>query len=191
MPRLGPPKNKEKSVISVLETGLFYCAEWILTVYKRWVTNSWSVMELAGFTHKVSSSVLIWDAETGSTKKTMRRAWKLFWKLDCLAVPNRSWTVYKRWATKSWLAMESASPTESLPQSWSGMLRLGPPKKKEKSVEIVSETGLSCCTEQFFNCLQEMGDAQLTLNRVSLTQSLVPSLYLDTKPFSIKRQRER
>ena len=151
---------------------------------------SWSVMELAGFTHKVSSSVLIWDAETGSTKKTMRRAWKLFWKLDCLAVPNRSWTVYKRWATKSWLAMESASPTESLPQSWSGMLRLGPPKKKEKSVEIVSETGLSCCTEQFFNCLQEMGDAQLTLNRVSLTQSLVPSLYLDTH-FSIKRQRER
>ena len=70
------------------------------------------------------------------------------------------------------------------------MLRLGPPKKKEKSVEIVSETGLSCCTEQFFNCLQEMGDAQLTLNRVSLTQSLVPSLYLDTH-FSIKRQRER
>ena len=183
MPRLGPSKNKEKSVISVLETGLFYCAEWILTVYKRWVTNSWSVMELAGFTHKVSSSVLIWDAETGSTKKTVRRAWKLFWKLDCLAVPNRSWTVYKRWATKIWLAMESASPTESLPQSWSGMLRLGPPKKKEKSVEIVSETGLSCCTEQFFNCLQEMGDAQLTLNRVSLTQSLIPSLYLDTKHF--------
>ena len=47
---------------------------------------------------------------------------KLFWKLYCIAVLNRSWTLYQRWVTKSWPAMESASPIKSLPQSWSGMV---------------------------------------------------------------------
>ena len=91
-------------------------------------------------------------------KEGERRAWKLFWKLDCLAMMNRSWTMQKRWVTDSWPVMASASPLKSLPQLWSSMRRLGPPKNKEKSVKTVLETGLSCCDEQILNCAKEMGD---------------------------------
>ena len=88
-----------------------------------------------GFTCKVSSLFLIWDAETWSTeKKKKERVWKLFRKLDCLVVLNGFWSVYKRWVTNSWTTMESASPVKSLPQSLFVMLRLGPPKNKEKRV---------------------------------------------------------
>ena len=38
------------------------------------------------------------------------------------------------------------------------MLRPGPPKNKEKRVKTVLETGLSCCTVQILNCVQEMGN---------------------------------
>ena len=47
---------------------------------------------------------------------------------------NGFWSVYKRWVTNSWTTMESASPVKSLPQSLFVMLRLGPPKDKEKRV---------------------------------------------------------
>ena len=87
-----------------------------------------------GFTCKVSSLFLIWDAETWSTEKKKKRVWKLFRKLDCLVVLNGFWSVYKRWVTNSWTTMESASPIKSLPQSLFVMLRLGPPKDKEKGV---------------------------------------------------------
>ena len=40
------------------------------------------------------------------------------------------------------------------------MLRLGPPLKKN---ETVSDTGLSLCTDQIFDFVQEMGDLKLAL----------------------------
>ena len=54
-----------------------------------------------GLTHEVSSSVLICDAKTWSTEKTMRRVWKLFqnWTVSAL---NGSWTVYQRRDVNSW-----------------------------------------------------------------------------------------
>ena len=70
----------------------------------------------------------------GPPKKKKKRVWKLFRKLDCLVVLNGFWSVYKRWVTNSWTTMESASPVKSLPQSLFVMLRLGPPKDKEKGV---------------------------------------------------------
>ena len=85
--------------------------------------STWTVTgDGVGFIHKGSSSVMIRDAMTWSTEKKKRSVWKLFWKPDCLAVLNRSWTVYKRWVTNSWATKELASCIQSLPQSWSGML---------------------------------------------------------------------
>ena len=69
MLRLGPPKNEEKSVKTVLETGLSCCAEWILTYVsemgdQKLTHNLWSWL------HTLSLlSVLICDAKTWSTKK--------------------------------------------------------------------------------------------------------------------------
>ena len=40
------------------------------------------------------------------------------------------------------------------------MLRLGPPPQKN---ETVSDTGLSLCTDQMFDFVQEMGDLKLAL----------------------------
>ena len=89
-------------------------------------------MELVWSTHNVSSSVLIWDAET----------------FQLVAALYRSWTVYKRLVTKSWPTMESASPKESLPQSWSGMLRPGLPKKGEVCEKYFgNRTFLLCWTD--------------------------------------------
>ena len=90
------------------------------TVCKRWVTNSWPRMDSASPRKSLPHS---WPAmlRLGPPKKK-RSVWKLFWKLDCLALPNGSGTVYKRRVTNSWPRMELASPRKSLPQSWSGML---------------------------------------------------------------------
>ena len=66
--------------------------------------------------------------------------------LSCCA--KRSWTVYKRWVTKSWPAMEAALPTEFLPQLWCGMLRPGPPKNGEECVNyFVSKTAMLLQTD--------------------------------------------
>ena len=90
------------------------------TVCKRWVTNSGPRMDSASPRKSLPHS---WPAmlRLGPPKKK-RSVWKLFWKLDCLALPNGSGTVYKRRVTNSWPRMELASPRKSLPQSWSGML---------------------------------------------------------------------
>ena len=90
------------------------------TVCKRRVTNSWPRMDSASPRKSLPQS---WPAmlRLGPPKKK-RCVWKLFWKLDCLALPNGSGTVYKRRVTNSWPRMELASPRKSLPQSWSGML---------------------------------------------------------------------
>ena len=106
------------------------------TVYKRWVTKSWPTMELASLAKSLPQS---WSLrckdlvhQKKKKEKKRRRVWKLFQKQDCLAVLKdlelESW---KRWVTKSWPTMEAALPTESLPQFWFEMLRLGPPKKWE------------------------------------------------------------
>ena len=58
------------------------------------------------------------------------------------------------------------------------MLRLGPPKKKEESVKTVLKTGLFYCTEQILNCVQEMGDWQLTCNGVSFTHLVSSSVLI-------------
>ena len=42
------------------------------------------------------------------------------------------------------------------------MLRLSLPKNKEKCVKIVLETGLSYWAEWILDCVQEVGDQELT-----------------------------
>ena len=49
-----------------------------------------------------------------------------------------SWTVYKRWVTKSWPAMESTSSMKPLPQSWPG-----PPKNHREGCESCFENWTS------------------------------------------------
>ena len=106
------------------------------TVYKRWVTSSWATKESASCIQSLPQS---WSGMLSDLvhQKTKRGVWKLFWNLGCLAAQNRSWTVYKRWVTDNWPTVVLASPIKSLPQSWPGMLRLGPPKNKEKCVKTV------------------------------------------------------
>ena len=88
--------------------------------------------------------------------------------------------------------MGSASSMKSLPQSWSVMLRLGPPKNEEKSVKTVLETGLSCCAEWILTYVSEMGDQKLTHNLWSWlhTLSLLSVLICDAKTWSTKKQGE-
>ena len=109
MLRPGSPKGIEKSVETVLESGLSCCVlnrSW--TVHKGWVTDSWPVMASASPSKSLPQ---LWSAEKKKKKREgERRAWKLFWKLDCLAVINRSRTMQKRWVTDSWPVMASASP---------------------------------------------------------------------------------
>ena len=153
MLRPGSPKGIEKSVETVLESGLSCCVlnrSW--TVHKGWVTDCWPVMASASPSKSLPQ---LWSAKKKKKREGDRRAWKLFWKLDCRAVINRSRTMQKRWVTDSWPVMASASPLKSLPQLWSSMRRLGPPKNKEKSVKTVLETGLSCCDEQILNCARD------------------------------------
>ena len=118
---------KQVCAFFILQLSLTPCAEQILNCAQE-VGDQLLTCNGVSFTNRGCSSVLIWDAQSWSTKKR-RRVWKLFRKQNCYAALNRSWTVYKRWVTKSWPTMEAALPTESLPQFWSEMLRLGTPKK--------------------------------------------------------------
>ena len=150
---LGPQKKKKRSVWKLfwkLDCLVVLNRSW--TVYKRWVTSSWSTKESASCIQSLPQS---WSGMLSDLvhQKTKRGVWKVFWNLDCLAAQNRSWIVYKRWVTDNWPTMVLASPIKSLPQSWPG-----PPKNKERCVKTVLESGLSCCTEQILNCVQEMGD---------------------------------
>ena len=87
--------------------------------------------------------------------------------------------------------MESALPTKSLPQTWSRVLRRGPPKNKEKSVKTVSETGPSCWAVRILNCVQEMGDKWLTQIGVGFTHKVSSTVLIcDAKTWSTKKQRE-
>ena len=90
-----------------------------------------------------------------------------------------------------WPAMESASSIMSLPQSWFVMLRLGPPKKKEESVKTVLKTGLFYCTEQILNCVQEMGDWQLTCNESASPIKSLPQYWFGMLTLSPPKKTKR
>ena len=108
-------RKKEKRVKTILETGLSCCTVQILNCVHE--MSDWKLTHNGvSITHRVSSSVLIWNAKTWSTEKR-RSLWNIFWKQDFLAVLNRSWTVHKRWVTYNWPMIESALPAVSLPQS--------------------------------------------------------------------------
>ena len=98
------------------------------------VTKSWPTMESAS---PIKSLPQSWSVmlRLGPPKKKEKS--KLFWKLDWHTVWNKSWTVHKRLVTNCWPTMELASPIKSLLLSWSLVLRLGPPKNKEKCVKAV------------------------------------------------------
>ena len=111
---------------------------------------------------------LICDAKTWSHKKKkkekdMRWVCLLFRPRDCLYAPDREWTLYKRWVNKNWPTKGSVSPNKSLPWSHLWCKDLVPQKEKKGkgyavSVFIVSATGLSLCTKQRVDFVQEMGD---------------------------------
>ena len=153
-----PPKSKEKRQRACRNMNFFAALKGSWTVYKIWVTNGWPAVE--------SSSLI----------KSLPQSWSVMLKLGppkhkeelLRAVLETGLSSLLGWSdlepctrdgvTKSWPTMESASPIKSLPQSWSVMLRLGPPKNKEKCVKVVLETGLTYCVEQILNCAQEMGN---------------------------------
>ena len=161
MLRLGPPKNEEKSVKTVLETGLSCCAEWILTYVsemgdQKLTHNLWSWL------HTLSLlSVLICDAKTWSTKKQGEGCEYNFTVLLC-------WTDLDLRMRDGWLTADpqcGVSLTQKVfLQSWSVMLGLGPTKNKKKSVKVILETGLSCCAEWILTYVSETVDEQLTNN---------------------------
>ena len=141
--RHGPPKNKEKSVktVSELDRHAELYGFWI--VYKRWMTNGWLKLELAS---PIKSLPRSWSVmPRHGPPKNKEKSVKTVSELDCHAELYGFWIVNKRWVPNGWLKLESASPIKSLPQSWSVMLRHGPPKNKEKSVKTVSE--LDCHAE--------------------------------------------
>ena len=151
MLRLGPPKNKEKSVKTVLETGLSCCTEWILNCAQEMVTNSSLVMELASPAKSLPQS---WSMmlRLGPPKNKEKRG-EFFWRLDCLVVLSGFRTVYKRWVTYSWPLMESDSH-RVFSSVFIWMLNLCPPNDRKKREKAVLETGLS---EGILKCLQEIG----------------------------------
>ena len=111
-----------------------------------------------GFTQKITSSFLTCDAKTWSTKKQREVCENCFGNWTVLLC----WTDLELFTIEGWLIAISngVSFTQKISSSvliWDAT-RLGPPKNKEKSVKTVSETGLSCCTKQILNCVQEMGD---------------------------------
>ena len=126
-------------------------------------------------------------------QKNKEKSVKTVSELDCHAELKESWIVYKRWMPNGWLKLELASPIKSLPQSWSVMLRRGPPKKnKEKSVKTVSETGLSCWAVRILNCVQEMGAKWLTQIGVGFTHKVSSTVLIcDAKTWSTKKTKRR
>ena len=65
---------------------------------------------------------LICDAKSWSHKKKnekdMQWVCLLFQPRDCLYAPNREWTLFKRWVTKSWPTKELVSPKKTAKKIW-------------------------------------------------------------------------
>ena len=105
----------------------------------------------------------------GPTKKKKEKEKKwvywLFRPLDCLYALNREWALYKRWVTDQWelITHKGVSFTQQISslalicdaKTWSHKKK---GKGKAVSVLIVSATGLSLCTEQRVDFVQEVGD---------------------------------
>ena len=93
-------KNKGKCVKAVLETGLSYCAEWILNCAQEMgQTNCWSTMVLASSTKSLPQS---WSVMLRlGPPKNKEKSVKVVLEQDCLTLLKGSWTVYKRWVFKS------------------------------------------------------------------------------------------
>ena len=141
--KLGPPKNKEKSVKTVSETGPSCWAVRILNCVQE-MGDKWLTQIGVSFTYKVSSTVLICD------------------------------------------------PIKSLPQSWSVMLRHGPPKKQREECENCFGTGLSCWAVRILNCVQEIGAKWLTQIGVSFTYKVSSTVLIcDAKTWSTQKTKRR
>ena len=166
--RLSPPKkNEERCVKTVLESGLSCCAEQVLNCVKEMGDWQLTCNESAS---PIKSLPQYWFGMlTLSPPKNKEKCVKTVLESGLFCCTKQVLNCLQEMGDYWWPAMESASSIMSLPQSWFVMLRLGPPKKKEESVKTVLKTGLFYCTEQILNCVQEMGDWQLTCNGVSFT----------------------
>ena len=176
MQRLGPTKKKkgkreEVSVLIVSATGLSLCTEQRVDFVQE--MGDWSVKadhpQRSQF-HPTNLflSLNLWCKDLVPQKeKEKEKQWVcwLFWPLDCLYALNREWTLYKRWVTDQWrlITHKGVSFTQQISslalicdaKTWSHKKK---GKGKAVSVLIVSATGLSLCTEQRVDFVQEMGD---------------------------------
>ena len=124
--------------------------------------------------------------------KNKEKSMKTVSELDRHAELYGFWIVYKRWVPNGWLKLESASPIKSLPQSWSVMLRHGPPKKQREECENCFGTGLSCWAVRILNCVQEMGAKWLTQIGVGFTHKVSSTVLIcDAKTWSTKKTKRR
>ena len=123
-------------------------------------------------------------------QKNKEKSVKTVSELDCHAELYGFWIVYKRWVPNGWLKLESASPIKSLPQSWSVMLRHGPPKKQREECENCFGTGLSCWAVGILSCVQEMTNGLLILESASPVKSLPQSWPMMLGPWTPKEHRE-
>ena len=112
-------------------------------------------------------SLNLWCKGLVPQKRGKGKLWVcwMFWPLDCLYMLNRGWTLYKRWVTKSWLSdyPQGVSFTQQI--SFLVLIcdakTLSQKKKgkgNEGSLLNVLATGLSLCSEQRVDFVQEMGD---------------------------------
>ena len=121
--------------------------------------STWTVTgDGVGFIHKVSSSVMIRDAMTWSTEKKREVCESCFGNQTVLLC----WTGLELCTRDGWL---TAEPQRSWLHAYSLFLSLDlgcyqtwSTKNKERCVKSILESGLSCCTEQILNCVQEMTD---------------------------------
>ena len=120
-------------------------------------------------------------------KKEKEKQWVcwLFRPLDCLYALNREWTLYKRWVTDQWrlITHKRVSFTQQISslalicdaKTWSHKKK---GKGKAVSVLIVSATGLSLCTEQRVDFVQEMGDWSVKADHPQKSQFHPTNLFL-------------
>ena len=117
--RLGPTKKRKRicrECVIVLANGLSLCAEQKVDFVQEMDDKEPITHKGVSSTQQISSLVLLCATKTRSHKKKekdMQGVCWLFWPRDCLRVLNREWTLYKRWAPKSWLTHESVLPNKS------------------------------------------------------------------------------
>ena len=148
-------KKQREECENCFGTGLSCWAVRILNCVQE-MGAKWLTQIGVGFTHKVSSTVLICDAKTWSTKKQREECENCFGTgLSCWAVGILSCV---QEMTNGLLILESASPVKSLPQSWPVMLGPWTPKEHREECEncFGNWTVVQRCI--FLNFVQEMSD---------------------------------